>query len=177
MTILEALASQDPELVKFWSKVDRSGECWEWKGARKPPENYGIMGRNVRAHRWIFQKLNGPLPADKPFVCHKCDNPPCVRPDHLFAGSHDDNMRDCSVKKRTIMHKHPEKSSWCGNAIPRVKGERNGTSKLTADQVIEIRRLFDNKLKTVRELTAMYGLKAIGSMWRICKREQWKHLP
>jgi len=86
---------------RFWAKVDRSGDCWVWIGTRWPT-GYGQMrgdGRQLMAHRVAWQIVKGPIPEGL-FVCHKCDNPPCVRPDHLFLGTAADNTRDRDVKGR-----------------------------------------------------------------------------
>ena len=86
----------------FWSKVDRSGECWIWTGD-KMPRGYGRVRRRDRtyvgAHRVAWEIVKGPIPAGL-HVCHRCDNPPCVRPDHLFVGTASDNARDRDAKGR-----------------------------------------------------------------------------
>tara|TARA_R110000868_G_scaffold90170_1_gene250595 strand:+ start:277 stop:816 length:540 start_codon:yes stop_codon:yes gene_type:complete len=88
---------------RFWEKVQKSEHgCWEWKSARGGPMQYGVMsfGGNARnAHRisWMINK--GPIPEGK-FVLHKCDNPTCVNPDHLFLGGYLENNRDMTQKKR-----------------------------------------------------------------------------
>lgn len=88
---------------KFWSKVAKSDGCWEWQGARRG-NGYGVIykqGKGTQAHRLSWTITNGAIPAGM-YVCHKCDNRPCVRPDHLFLGTHTDNMRDCGAKGRNV---------------------------------------------------------------------------
>src|SRR5262252_7703069 len=85
----------------FWSRVDQTGECWIWRG-RRTRLGYGQWNYQCRcysAHRlaWIF--THGPIPTVL-CVCHHCDTPACVRPDHLFVGTHHDNMQDKMRKGR-----------------------------------------------------------------------------
>ena len=88
---------------RFWGKVaKRDGEeCWEWQGSRKGGGygSIGIKGGTVAAHRASWVLTNGAIP-DNLWVLHKCDNPPCVRPDHLFLGTRLDNVRDMCAKGR-----------------------------------------------------------------------------
>lgn len=85
----------------FWDRVDKTGECWLWTGARAR-KDYGAVrfqGRQQPAHRVAWQLTFGPIPGGL-FVLHHCDNPPCVRPDHLFLGTQADNMADKVAKGR-----------------------------------------------------------------------------
>ena len=90
-----------PPEKRFWMQVHKSSGCWVWVGNRIP-QGYGTIGvggKPVRAHRYSWELHNGPIP-DGLFVLHRCDNPPCVRPDHLFLGTALDNSRDCVDKGR-----------------------------------------------------------------------------
>lgn len=101
-----------------WERItgrDSSGYAWFWTRTEQ---------RRVRAHRWIYEQMNGPL--GELHVLHSCDNPPCVRPEHLRAGTHWDNMQD--RKERDRGH--------------RPRGELQARAKLTAAQVAEIRRRY-----------------------------------
>lgn len=94
--------------VRFWNKVDKTGDCWLWTGATKDGFPYGIIcppggtgkGRPpIRAHRLSWEMAHGPIPRGM-VVCHKCDQPRCVRPEHLFLGTQGDNVRDAAEKGR-----------------------------------------------------------------------------
>lgn len=97
-----ALRPTIPAPDRFWAKVRESDGCWEWTAHRKP-NGYGCFGIDRRtteyAHRMAYQLSVGPIPAGFE-ICHHCDNPGCVRPDHLFLGTRTDNMRDAKDKNR-----------------------------------------------------------------------------
>ena len=84
--------------AKFWSYVDRTNYCWNWKGSLSSC-GYGVTkhGKERSAHRIAYQLIYGTIPKNKS-VCHHCDNRKCVNPTHLFIGSHFDNMFDRQIK-------------------------------------------------------------------------------
>lgn len=96
-----------PLTERFWGKVNKergfgpNGDCWEWTGHRMK-FGYGVIrsdGKVHKAHRISYSINIAPIPDDL-MVCHHCDNPACVRPDHLFVGTHQDNMDDRMAKGR-----------------------------------------------------------------------------
>jgi hypothetical protein len=107
--------------------VEKENGCVEWQGA-KIPDGYGhlrFLGKHILAHRFSFLLHGGVIPEGK-YVCHRCDNPPCVNPAHLFVGTQTDNMRD-AVKK--------------GRHNPPPLGEKHHRSKLTEEKVRLIRKM------------------------------------
>jgi hypothetical protein len=129
---------------RFWSKVDRKGDgCWEWNRYRKP-NGYGqftlVKGRFVGAHTVSFALTNGPIAAGQ-VICHHCDNPPCVRPDHLFAGTQSDNAHDMFTKGRTV----------------RSSGTDRANAVLTEEAVRHIRAASRYR-GLIRDLASEYGV-------------------
>lgn len=113
---------------RFWSHVAKSGDCWEWVGTRRR-DGYGVFWsgeRQVRAHRFAWELQNGPVPFGLS-LCHSCDNPPCVRPDHLFVGTQRENLADMTRKGRRRTRGKEQ------------RGMRNTAAKLTDEQVAHIK--------------------------------------
>ena len=117
---------------RFITKVhipQDSSQCWIWTGARGhkghgafAPD--GSVPRIMNAHRWIYQHVNGVQLPPAVFVCHRCDNPPCVNPAHLYAGSHADNMRDMRQRGRASRGEHHARSRLQEADVRAVYGPR-----------------------------------------------------
>jgi hypothetical protein len=145
------------ELERFETKVDQSGDCHEWT-ASFGGSGYGQFYFNYRkfsAHRKAYELYHGEIP-DGLFVLHKCDNKKCVNPDHLFLGTHKENMRDKTVKGR------------------QVKGSAIEQAVLTEPQVVQIKqRLRQGDVHTL--IAKDFGVsRATVSM--ISNGTNWRHV-
>jgi hypothetical protein len=156
---------------EFWARLPRgdTDACWPWPGATHPG-GYGALNPSkwgeTRAHRMAWKLANDrDIPAGM-LVCHRCDNPPCCNPAHLFLGTHGDNSRDRNAK---------------GRAAPKV-GELNGRALLTQDDVQEIRRVYRRGHKSRAGdprscvgLSRTYGVSE-DAIRQIVKGRHWGHL-
>lgn len=144
---------------RFWDKVDVRGpdECWEWQAARLPHGygNFNFEGRVQRAHRLVLGLRQG----DPGCALHRCDNPPCCNPGHLYIGTQLDNMQDRAAN-----------GTW---VTPR--GEKHGNTTLTKADVIEIREQYAAGGITLQRLADMYGISKAG-VHRIIRRRTWGHV-
>ncbi len=145
------------QIAAFWAKVEKSDGCWLWT-ASKDGAGYGLFGRIDgkvhRSHRVSWALEHGEFPSL--CVLHRCDNPSCVRPDHLFLGTRDDNMRDRQEKGR------------------QARGESNGRARLTAAAVVEARTLRRAGTK-LRVLAERYGVPE-STIAHACSGRSWRHL-
>lgn len=147
----------------FWKNVDRSegqNACWIWKKG-KDARGYGILrfrGRAYKAHRLAWILTHGEIDDDL-FVCHHCDNPPCVNPGHMFIGTQSDNMRDMVSKGR---HNPP-------------RGSTNPLSKLTEKQVFTIRWLYSENDLSQDRIAQMYQVSQV-LISKVVRREIWRHV-
>ena len=138
--------------------VNKATGCHEWTAG---PDGHGygcikVYGKPLRTHRVAWEIANGPLPAGA-VVCHRCDNPRCVNPAHLFAGTHADNVRDKVSKGR------------------QARGERNGRAKLTAASAAAIRERSAAGEKR-SALAAEFGVDQ-AVIRRIAEGMAWKTAP
>lgn len=146
--------------VPFHDKYEKSEGCWIWR-AQRDRRGYGVYDKyeNAKrqfrkfAHRYMWEITFGPIP-DGINVCHKCDNPPCVNPNHLFLGTHADNCADKVSKKR---HRF---------------GERVNFAKLSESQVKEILTM---RHLPVQKVADIFGV-TYGPIYAIFRGKTWKHI-
>lgn len=150
------IVALDGPHARFWSKVTPAGEadeCMLWRGSCNA-HGYGQFNltgnRPVLASRHAYTLAVGPIP-DGLDVLHRCDTPPCVRPDHLFLGTHLDNMRDMDLKGRRV----------------------NAGAKLTIEQVQAIRAIGPYTAERRREVAKRFGI-SVSNLNRILQRKAWK---
>ena len=155
---------------RFWSKVNKSGECWTWT-ASSFKDGYGkfwLRGRNRYANRVSWELAYGVDPGGM-MVCHSCDNPPCVRPEHLFLGTQKDNRRDAVAKGRTAKGaRHGSRTK--PHTVPR--GERNGNAKLTYEIADAIREEYASGDISQWDLARRYGV-AQTAISSVINRKTW----
>lgn len=161
--------SRVPAAIRFMAKIRESTgrsynstPCWEWFD--NDQNTYGAMsidGKCVRAHRASWLLHRGEIPPGM-FVCHHCDNRACCNPDHLFLGTSNDNIQDALGKGRM---KRP----------PLHCGESQHDAKLTAGDVVAMRRAFRSKVKTARQLKETYCI-SLGQVYSVVKGRSWKHV-
>lgn len=161
------------EFDRIYQKVNQysnHNECWLWKGA-KYVNGYGnlrVNKRHLSAHRYSYElhhPLTLPIENIKYVVCHTCDTPACVNPNHLFLGTRSDNMRDCVDKGRFYKEVH----DW--NHL----GEKAYQAILSTEKVLEIRKLWATGNYTLRQLYETYNVSK-GCMWGVVERKTWKHI-
>lgn len=151
---------RDEAAKRFWAKVDLTtpsepGACWEWTGCRDPV-GYGRMkigGVTRRTHRIAWFLEHGVWPK---LVLHHCDNPPCVRIDHLYVGDHLDNSLDCEERGRMCV------------------GEQHPGAKLTYEKVYRMKELRSFGW-TYEQLAKEFGV-AMATVQGIMQLRSWRHV-
>lgn len=139
-----------PPAARFWPKVDRGLFCWEWT-ASKNVKGYGTFGhapgKSCLAHRFSWELHNGPVPPGL-YVCHRCNNRACVRPDHLYVGTQKDNMRDREAAGNT---------PWKNRPYPH-RGDTHHATKYPDALVVEMRRAYAAGGVSQREVGRRFGV-------------------
>ena len=149
-----------PDRVVSRLLEDTSTGCWEWSGCRNKC-GYGyarVQGKLLALHRAAWQAVHGAIPAGL-CVLHKCDNPPCCNPGHLFLGTHQDNMRDRDAKGRQ----------------GRPRGEANRAAKITADVVRDIRSEYAAGGCSYNSIGCKHGISGV-MVGNIVRRTSWVHV-
>jgi len=181
---MRSLPSLPPDhIARFWAKIQQSenaDDCWPFTNAcdKNGYGRFNYCKRWFPAHRIAYLLTYG-NPSDL-IVCHRCDNPSCCNPSHLFLGTHLDNSNDKFAKGRArftgaktplraadhYRHNHPELS----------RGQRNGRSKLSDSQIVEIRTAYDTRQFNQVQLGHMYHVSQV-MIGKIVRRERWTHVP
>ena len=148
---------------RFWAKVDKSGgddACWIWTAAVVKDKGYGKLSVSTSvwkpAHIVSWRLANGAVPSGL-CVLHKCDNPPCVNPKHLFLGTLADNNADMKSKDR------------------HQRGERHYDAILTDEDIPKIRLAYANRQASYSVLGRRYGVSG-SAIYAVVKRKTWKHI-
>lgn len=145
---------------RFWKRVKKTSTCWNWIGY-KNPQGYGrfwVNKKMVRTYRFSYELHFGPIQKNK-FVCHKCDNPSCVNPNHLWLGTVLDNSNDMINKNRD----------------KKARGEKNCNSKLTKEQVLKIRSEYIPRKVSAYKLAKKYNVN-VNTIQKILYRKLWTHI-
>jgi hypothetical protein len=148
---------------RFWKSVQKTSYCWLYQGK----DGYGkllVEGKYVRAHRFSWKLHFGPIP-DGLLVCHRCDNKICIRPDHLFLGTHADNAADKVSKGR---------QARSGATNPQ-RGENHYNAKLTEEDVRQIRTFYALGNTSQTALGKQFGVGPT-MIYKIVHGKKWRHV-
>ena len=151
---------------KFWKYVDKNGpihpvcgQCWVTTASPNVARaQIRIRGIKIRVSRVSWEIHNGPAPEGMN-ILHKCDNPRCVNPDHLFLGTQYDNVRDCIDKGRSR----------------KCHGELHSCTHLTEKDIVDIRNVYAEESYSQKSLAEFYGVTQ-GTIGKIIRRRTWKHV-
>lgn len=154
------------ERFSYYSSSPDEKGCINWLG-QKDKNGYGrikqMKGKRIRAHRYSYQTFVEVIPEGY-LVCHKCDNPSCVNPEHLFLGTPKDNSQDRSKKGR-----------GANNNLTGIPLRLLPNSKLTKEEVLQIRDLLKSKALLNKEIAKLYGVHR-STILHIKKRFTWYHI-
>lgn len=152
----------------FWKRIKKGPGCWVWH----KHDRYGLFymgGTQYSAHRLAWILTFGQIPTGL-VVCHRCDNPPCVNPAHLFLGTAKENSEDMVRKGRSLRgSKNPSHGRG-------MLGAKNPAAKLSDEAVLEIRRIYSAGRHTQKQIAAMFGITQ-GVSSHVITGRNWPHLP
>jgi hypothetical protein len=152
--------------ARFLSHVNKTENCWFWTGGTdkngygKFSIKHGDLKKDIRAHRFSYELDHGPIESSSVCVCHTCDNPPCVNPNHLFLGSNFENTLDRTVKGRSF---HPI-------------GTLNTQAKLDDIKVKQIIDLYQTGKYSMQDIATTYDCSP-ANIGDIVRGNSWKHIP
>ena len=158
-----ALAAQ--ALKRFWANIQKTDTCWLWTGETdcnaRQAFRYGRLrdgsrDKSMPAHRYYYEIHKGPIPEGQ-FICHRCAVPLCVRPEHLFVGTHQDNMNDMVSKERI------------------QRGTQHRRTTLTEENVRRMRALWAQKAASQKELARMFEV-GLSNVKHVLARRSWGHV-
>ncbi len=191
---VRSTGTTDPPIDRitlFWSRIQKADgdACWPWQGHTGATDHcrFGSGKGRVGAHRYAYELTYGPIPAGM-CVCHRCDNPPCCNPAHLFLGTKADNNHDTKAKGRAARgdnhgtHLHPEsvprgaQHHTVLHPERRPRGKANKLAKLTDAAVMTLRQMYARHEATQTELARLFGVRQT-TISRIVLRQSWTHVP
>lgn len=157
------LVLNETQTKNFWDKVQKSDGCWNWTGCRRRlygsfQFSFNKIKRHIPSHRVAYAMFKGAIPRGL-LICHTCDNPSCVNPDHLFLGTNMDNMLDKMRKGRSN----------------RQKGISHGMAKLNNEQVLQIRKRYAGGMISQTALGNEFGVIQ-QTISLIVRRKHWPHI-
>lgn len=156
----------EKDILRFESKFTKGTpeECWNWTDSLR--RGYGKMKvgyTNYRAHRIAYSVYKGEIPEGM-YVCHSCDNPSCVNPNHLWLGTHDDNMKDKAKKGRC--------PGWGGEVL---RGSKNPRAKLKEEDIPVIKEMHHKEGISQSAIARLYGV-ASPTISSIILGNKWRHV-
>ena len=166
------------DVDSFWARlVTNNTGCREWVGARSNNGygNVAVGGTTWKAHRLAWTLFNGPIP-DGLYVCHRCDNPPCCNPDHLFLGTPKQNQEDMHSKGRFRTARRVAgwrvASATLSRPRPEYRGSNNPNARLSRDDVQTIRERYASGGVSQAKIAAEYGVSQ-SVVSTIVRRKAW----
>lgn len=154
---------------EFWDRVQKTSGCWFYMGPTRGQRGYGAW-KSEYAHRFSWRIAHGPIPKGL-FVLHRCDNTKCVRPDHLWLGTHEDNMREMKRRgrgpagERNGSRTHPERMQ---------RGVDRHNARLNPRKVRRMRKLYAGGMRLC--LLAREFDVAHATVLAVVRRKTWKHV-